>query len=220
LPRRKDWYREYLDDWRAISTEARATVRIARRLQSGQLAERADWEAIRGQDTRMRGFGVLAPVREGPWLDQPLGKKVPQPGGSFALVFEPRIIVPGGTTLEDQRISFWNAMDGWVLRGGVRPFFEWGVQPGAKPSVRLGGYSLYGAIAVQLLFDVSRTDGLAVCTSCGTPYLTPTRRPRWDQHTYCPDCGKKAAARDAAARYRRTEKYRQARLRRVSAARE
>src|SRR5207244_7489631 len=122
-----------------------------------------------------------------------------------------------GDTLEAQQRSFWNAMDGLVIRGGVRPFFEWGTGPGAKSSVRLGGYSLYGAIAVQLLFDVSRTDGLAVCTSCGTPYLPPTRRPRWDQNTYCPDCGKKAAARDASARYRRTEKYQQARLKRLVA---
>jgi predicted RNA-binding Zn-ribbon protein involved in translation (DUF1610 family) len=121
--------------------------------------------------------------------------------------------VLGGATVENQHQSLWNAMDGWVLRGGVRPFFEWG--PGTKPSIRLGGWSLYGAIAVQLLFDVSRTDGMVICTSCGTPFLPATRRPRWDQNAYCLDCGKKAAARDAAARYRRSEKYQQARLRRL-----
>jgi hypothetical protein len=85
-----------------------------------------------------------------------------------------------------------------------------------KPSIRLGGWSLYGAIAVQLVFEVSRTDGMVICTSCGTPFLPATRRPRRDQNTDCLDCGKKAAARDAAARYRRTETYRMARARRLA----
>jgi hypothetical protein len=65
-----------------------------------------------------------------------------------------------------------------------------------------------GAIAVQLLFDCARTDGLAVCTSCGTPFLPGSRRPRRDRNVYCSDCGLTAATRDAAARYRQTEKYR------------
>jgi DNA-directed RNA polymerase subunit RPC12/RpoP len=68
---------------------------------------------------------------------------------------------------------------------------------------------LIGAVAVQLLFDCSRTDGLAVCTSCGTPFLPGPRRPRRDRNIYCSDCGIKAASRDAAARYRQTKKYRE-----------
>ena len=76
----------------------------------------------------------------------------------------------------------------------------------------LGG--LIGALAIQLVFEVCRTDGLAICTSCGTPYLPPKRRPRRDQNPYCTDCGISAARRDAAARYRLTEKYKEARCRR------
>ncbi len=82
---------------------------------------------------------------------------------------------------------------------------------GAKLLVRLGGYGLYGALAIQLMFNVCRTDGLAVCTSCGTPYL-PSRKPRRDRNSYCAECGRKAAVRDAAARYRRSDKYQQGRI--------
>jgi len=88
----------------------------------------------------------------------------------------------------------------------VRPRLDWSTP---KPAVQLGGYGLIGALAVQLLFDCSRTDGLAVCTSCGTPFLPGPRRPRRDRNIYCSDCGIKAATRDAAARYRQTKKYRE-----------
>ncbi len=93
----------------------------------------------------------------------------------------------------------------WLRAAAVRPSMTWS---GDKPSVELGGEGLFGALAVQLLFDSSRTDGLTVCTSCGTPFLPAFRRPRRDRNPYCSDCGMKAAARDAAARYRQTAKYR------------
>jgi len=92
----------------------------------------------------------------------------------------------------------------WLERAGVRPRLDWSQD---KPQVQLGGGGLLGALVVQLLFDCSRTDGLAVCTSCGTPFLPALRRPRRDHNPYCSDCGLKAAARDAAARYRQTERY-------------
>jgi len=76
-----------------------------------------------------------------------------------------------------------------------------------KSLVHLSGDGLFGALAVQIMFDCSRTDGLAVCSSCGTPFLPGPRRPRRDRNIHRSDCGIKAA-RDAAARYWQTNKYR------------
>ncbi len=49
---------------------------------------------------------------------------------------------------------------------------------------------------------------VALCASCGTPFLPTGRRPRKDLNAYCSEWGLKAALRDAAARYRQTQKYR------------
>jgi hypothetical protein len=109
-------------------------------------------------------------------------------------------------SLEFQRQLLSALINFWLKQAGVEPQMNWMVD---KPSVQLGGQGLMGALAVQLLFDCSRTDGLAVCTSCGTPFLPANRRPRRDRNPYCSDCGMKAVARDAAARYRQSDKYRQ-----------
>jgi hypothetical protein len=106
---------------------------------------------------------------------------------------------------EFRRRALSGVLNYWLRLGGVRPRYEW---TGRRPQILLGGHALTGALAVQMLFDCSRTDGLAVCAGCGTPFLPGPRRPRRDRNTYCSDCGTRAAARDAAARYRQTQKYR------------
>jgi hypothetical protein len=94
--------------------------------------------------------------------------------------------VAGGATLDiHERLSAM-VLDTWVERGGVKPAL---FRQNGRRSIRLGGYGLLGALAIQLVFDVCRSDGLAICTSCGTPYLPARRRPRRDQNPYCPDCG-------------------------------
>jgi len=125
------------------------------------------------------------------------------------LEFEKRIDRYGreqlGSSLEVQRRLLSEVLNHWLEQGGVKPRLDW--RPD-RPEILLGGWGLLGAIAVQLLFDCSRTDGLVVCTACGTPFLPAFRRPRRDRNPYCSDCGMRAAARDAAARYRQTAKYR------------
>jgi hypothetical protein len=99
----------------------------------------------------------------------------------------------------------------WIIQqwlsGDVKviPFLDW-TEP-RHPTVRLGGRGLPTALALELLFIMARTDGLAICAACGTPYV-PRRKPRAGQRTYCPDCGHRAAERDAARRYRAREKQR------------
>jgi len=216
------WYDELLSGWRALSRQARATIRLARRLHDGKLGQQADWDAL-------------------PFLQQPLVRLVvPRQGDPFATVedipdatqlgevnddaggssedldsdpdepYRRRLAALGrrrmANSAEFQRRLLGEVLNYWLELAGVRPRLDWST---LKPAVQLGGYGLIGALAVQLLFDCSRTDGLAVCTSCGTPFLPGPRRPRRDRNIYCSDCGIKAATRDAAARYRQTKKYRE-----------
>lgn len=132
---------------------------------------------------------------------------------------------PGGLTdkslsdlCRDQAFAISVSVNGWLDIAHVRPFFSWGAL--GPPAVLLGttvwwfhldmqkrwlpsvphmhGTSLFGALAVQLLMTVSRTGGLAVCSTCGTVF-TPRRRPNPNRRRYCPVCGIKAAWRDAQA---------------------
>jgi hypothetical protein len=58
---------------------------------------------------------------------------------------------------------------------------------------------LFGGLATQLLFAVSRIGGIQTCSSCGQIYR-PTRAPATGRNRYCPKCGKRAAWRAASAK--------------------
>jgi hypothetical protein len=114
----------------------------------------------------------------------------------------------------------------WLVNGDVRPHFAWNLD-GAGPAVTLGvsplpisddflealahlmpdyqGTSLFGALAVQLLLACSRAEGLAICSSCGTPYVPP-RRPSASRHRFCTKCGVRASWRMAASKRRARQK--------------
>jgi hypothetical protein len=186
------WFSESLAHWRTLARGARATVRIARRLHAGAPGDRADWEQLPGLSRsaeRALLDAILAPEQYG--IDGDDEQREWPPGRDDVLYWERR-----------RRAA---VVKDWLWLGSVEPILEW---EGSRPQLHLGGRGLLGGLAVQILFDTSRTDGLAVCVSCGTPFLPASRRPRWDRNAYCSDCGLRAATRDAAARYRRTEKYR------------
>ena len=61
------------------------------------------------------------------------------------------------------------------------------------------------AIAFELAFAISGTAGLAFCSGCGKQY-EPSRRPNPNRNRYCPRCGRSAAVRDAARRWRQKQK--------------
>jgi hypothetical protein len=91
-----------------------------------------------------------------------------------------RLLVAMGKQRMESSIAFQRQVFGEVLNYWLRlsrghPHLNW---TSDRPAVQLGGDGLMGALAVQLLFHCSRTDGLAVCTSCGTPFLPGARRPR------------------------------------------
>src|SRR5260221_572315 len=57
-------------------------------------------------------------------------------------------------SIEFQRLLLGEVLNYWLELAGVRPRLDWST---AKPAVQLGGYGSIGALAVQLLFDCSRT---------------------------------------------------------------
>ncbi len=104
-------------------------------------------------------------------------------------------------TLAEQRHELCKRTDTWIGLGEVRPHLE---VRGSHLTVTLGGFGLFGALATQLLLVVSRTRGFAVCSGCGKPYV-PRRRRTSERLNYCPNCGLKAAWRDAQRRLRNAQ---------------
>jgi len=93
-------------------------------------------------------------------------------------------------SVEFQRHVVAGVLNQWLSMAGVRPRLDWG---SGNPQVQLGGDGLIGALAVQLFFACSQTGGLALCASCGTPFLPTGRRRRNDLNAYCSERGLKAA---------------------------
>jgi predicted amidophosphoribosyltransferase len=66
---------------------------------------------------------------------------------------------------------------------------------GAQP-VRLSVRSLFGALAVQLLFTAVGARFMRSCAGCPR-WFSPARRPRGNEKSWCPTC--KRAGKDHAA---------------------
>jgi hypothetical protein len=234
------WFQESLDGWRALSTQMRATLRIARRVHDGLAADDRDWDTL--PSLRDVLVGLVTPGLEDPLastedytnvdelekrsgvkyedlarivraemgVEQPAGPRFPR--DEHEVFWETYFRLAGvigrqhmQASVEFQRQVVAGVLNQWLTLAGVRPRLEWGT---GNPQVQLGGDGLIGALAVQLFFACAQTGGLALCASCGTPFLPTGRRRRKDLHAYCSECGLKAALRDAAARYRQTQKYR------------
>jgi len=207
-------WREPIAGWRTVSRDAGAAVRIARQLHNGQFGRRDDWESMHYLPAVML---QLLYLRFTVADDDEAADIDPRPVDGEESEDEFELLTPRQRLLveqvmmsrlydsvEFQRHVLSEVLNYWLTVASVRPRLRWS---GRKPDIQLGGQGLFSALAVQLLFECARTDGLAVCTSCGTPFLPAARRPRRDHNAYCSDCGLKAAQRDAAARYRQSEKY-------------
>jgi hypothetical protein len=92
-------------------------------------------------------------------------------------------------TISGQRLALTRAVNYWLQSGEVRPYLEW---RGEVIRITLDGFGLWGAIATQLAFAASRTNGLAICSSCGKPYI-PNRRRAIARRNYCSQCSLRAA---------------------------
>ncbi len=99
------------------------------------------------------------------------------------------------TRLEAQ--AYVEGVVNWWLRAGNAVLgFSWREN---GPQAHLPEWTLRGAIAKDLMLTVCRVDGLAFCDNCSRPFI-PSRKPRKDQHTWCP--------REVcqSARYRRSKR--------------
>jgi hypothetical protein len=113
---------------------------------------------------------------------------------------DPIVLQPGQSALFDRKVVE-EAVNRWLRIGAVSLSLEWW-EP--RPTVRLDSgplSALFGALALQLLQAVARSDGLALCSACGRPY-TPERRPDPNRRHYCPQCRNAAPHRDAVRSWR------------------
>ena len=112
----------------------------------------------------------------------------------------------------------------WLLIGAVRPILSlddkmtFRIELGAKAdswnyqdaktllpySGEWEGTTLFGALGVQLMMAISRSEGLAFCSFCQRPY-SPSRQIDPDRHNYCPSCRAAGIPSTIASRkYRKT----------------
>jgi len=86
-----------------------------------------------------------------------------------------------------ERMIIARVLNEWHAMGGVRPEVVWHPSD-SKPSIRFGGPSLFGALALQLTLVVGQSAGLAICTHCRTEYSPTARRPKSGQRNFCQVC--------------------------------
>ena len=94
-------------------------------------------------------------------------------------------------TIVEARLSLVSAVQTWLEWGRAQVSIAW---TGKSPDVTLGRNRLLGALAIELLFTMTRSRGFALCSSCGRSYA-PKRRPRADQRRYCEACTQSRSAR-------------------------
>ena len=92
-------------------------------------------------------------------------------------------------------------LDLWLRFFQVRPRASYNPL-GGRFEIRINGSpALAGALAIQIMLALTRSAGIAICSSCGKAF-PPSRRPNPNRNSYCKSCGIKAAWRDAQARRR------------------
>ena len=161
------WFWEPVEAWQKWASEAHNIIGLAAKTHLGR---QVDAKSLGWLEA---GHGdLLSPFREKPTIVSPLRGKV---------------------TIEHQQMIVTQLVERWRRMGSVQPFFEW---RGGKTSITLGGAGLFGALATQLIFAVSRAVGLDVCSNCGELYSSRRRKAASRRH-YCPKCGRRAALRDA-----------------------
>jgi hypothetical protein len=174
--------------WREYARQARAVLDVAAALVSEEVAA-----------TELR-----------PGLQSPTASEQEAAAWSIALrPFPPGSTAPpvlgdllqGPDRVTQRRWLLDRAIARWTNVAGIQlvPDFA-GPQP-----VRLGVRSLFGALAVQLLFAVVRAPFTRSCAGCGKLF-SPSRKPRGDEKSWCPRCKRKEKDHAAAsARFRARE---------------
>jgi hypothetical protein len=167
---------EPIESWRAYSRDAQAILNIAAALYRDRATRLEDWERLTNDAVGM----MTADVH----------------------------------TKQEHLVR---AVKSWLVAGNVRPDIvltklgRGRNKVVSEPRITLGGYGpawghLFGALACQLMYAITRAKGLAFCDGCVNTYI-PTRRPRSDRRNFCESCqGRGEAERQASARYRKEKK--------------
>jgi Zn finger protein HypA/HybF involved in hydrogenase expression len=91
---------------------------------------------------------------------------------------------------------------------GIAPYWVvGGKMSGVELRTVVPACALFGTLTAELLFTITRSRGLLICSDCGRFYL-PQHPPPTGSRKFCPKCGNKAARRYASKDYRRREKAR------------
>jgi hypothetical protein len=95
----------------------------------------------------------------------------------------------------------------WLWMSAVRPVFLWDKKSADYQftfATHTSSPNLFSHLALQLMQEIGSAE-FAFCSECKQAYL-PERRPDSSRRNYCKPCGRKAAVRNAARRFRERHK--------------
>lgn len=106
------------------------------------------------------------------------------------------------------RTEFAGAVQHLVLQARLRWQFEWNeTGPAAVLTSEVQpNFSVVPLLVRELVYLISKTDGIVFCGSCGEPIISPARRPTATRKAYCEEC------RESGARLRIAQRKRRAKL--------
>ena len=189
---------EKLADWRWYARGFQAALNAVAQLENDKLPLEADWKALQGS---VMGWSedfalpkratklTLAQVRL--WLTRVLNGLLRL--GGVVLAVQPdngadwRAAWHCGPVIAQTRIHV-----------GGRVWLP--VEMASETSAY--DVNTFGHLAIQLVTNIARTDGLALCSACGQAFAISQRRRSPTRRAYCRRCGRTAALRDAKRAYR------------------
>ncbi len=87
----------------------------------------------------------------------------------------------------------------WLADAAWQPRFSWAA--GKPPAVGMSVSGPVGAAVLIAALRLTTTRALTACSGCGRLF-EPTRSPRSGESSWFPDCGTRAARREASRRWR------------------
>ena len=181
------WW-ESIEVWQSYSRLMRSLINVASYLHFDKPARAEDWETV---FIERRDLLLIFNWSGLEFIDWKFGDEFPPMWRQ---------------TKEIQRIILERIINTLLSWQRVRPVFHW---TKGIPSMSLDSEGLFGTLVTQLMFNVSRTDGWAVCTACGRSYV-PNRRPPKGKRNYCPEkeCQKAKSRATSRDDYQRRKKVR------------
>lgn len=171
-------YSEPLSGWRNYSLFAKTLLNLTTNLQEGKLGEEEDWQTL-------HSIGFLG------WSHAE--KRKEKNYQENLLQFEKMLVSDG--------------VNQWLALGNLRPEIKWynnNITIGFNSASSYG--SLFAYLALQIMLAIGRQDGLAICSTCGIPYI-PDRKPDDKKRRFCLQCRKSGKPQTlASADYRNRKK--------------